>query len=149
MSSPAPLRGRCLCGEVAFEVTPPTRFVSHCHCESCRLSHGAAFVTWTSVPLERFRVVSGEALLRWYHSSAHIAWGFCSRCGSSCLYRAVSEGHHEAPNVDRMYVTAASLIDPLDREPAAHVSWEERVPWLRIRDGLPKHRGKTAEVMDE
>jgi hypothetical protein len=143
----SPIRGRCLCGAVAIALEPPTDFVNHCHCESCRRSHGAAFVTWTSVPLERFAFEHGEDRVRWYRSSQWIEWGFCERCGSSLLYRAVGEGHPEHPQVDRVYVTAASL-DGLDRSPTAHVSFEERVEWLAIGDELPKRRGKTGERIE-
>lgn len=142
------IRGRCLCGAVSFSLEPPTTFVSHCHCESCRLSHGAAFVTWTSVPNERFAVTSGADLIGWYASSAYIEWGFCKTCGSSMFYRVVADGHHELPKRDVMYVTVGSLIDPIDRDPMLHVSWEEHVPWLGMTDALPKHRGKTREVME-
>ncbi len=60
------LEGGCLCGAVRFSLTPPTDFVAHCHCQSCR---------------------------------------------------------------------------------RAHVSYEERVPWLSFKDGLPKHRGKSDETL--
>jgi hypothetical protein len=142
------LRGRCLCGAIEVSLVPPLDFVSHCHCESCRRSHGAAFVTWTSVPTERFTLVDPDAQLRWHASSQWIEWGFCGRCGSSMLYRATAEGHAESPKVDRMYVTAASLDGSLDRAPQAHVSYEERVPWLVHDDGVPKYRGKTSERCD-
>jgi hypothetical protein len=134
---------------VSFALTPPTDFVAHCHCASCRAAHAAAFVTWTAVPRDRFAFLSGEAEVTWYRSSASVEWGFCRRCGSSMLYRAIAEGHPEAPKLDRIYVTVASLVDPLDRPPNLHASYEERVPWLTVRDGLPKHRGKTDETMSE
>ncbi|MBI2894436.1 MAG: GFA family protein [Deltaproteobacteria bacterium] len=143
------IEGRCLCGAVRFRLSPPTDFVAHCHCSSCRLSHGAAFVTWTSVPAERFAFETGEATVGWYRSSKWVAWGFCRTCGSSMLYRALEAGHHESPKLDRIYVTAGSLVSPLDRAPAAHVSYEEHLPWVRVPDGLPKHRGKTDETLPE
>jgi len=143
------IRGRCLCGAVALALRPPTDFCAHCHCESCRRSHAAALVTWTSVPLERFELTKGEAAIRWYGSSATIEWGFCGTCGTSMLYRATAEGHPEGPRVGHMYVAVGCLVDPLDRAPAVHVSYEERVAWLRVADDLPKHRGKTSEVMGE
>lgn len=141
------IRGRCLCGAVQFALEPPTDFCAHCHCQSCRLAHGAAFVTWTSVPSDRFAFVSGEEQVSWYRSSSAILWGFCNICGSSMLYRADREGHPEAPKLDRMYVTAASLIDPIDKEPKAHVSYEEKLSWLNMPDAIPKHRGKTDETL--
>lgn len=148
MSPAAPLQGQCLCGVVRLTLVPPTDFAAHCHCRSCRLSHGAAFVSWTSVPLERFSFSSGADEVSWYRSSATIEWGFCRRCGSSMLYRAIAEGHPEKPKQDRMYVTLASL-EGFDRTPAVHVSYEERVPWCVMRDGLPKKRGKTDEQIPE
>jgi hypothetical protein len=115
----ADVRGGCLCGAVAFTLTPPTDFVAHC--QSCRRSHGAAVVTWTSVPNERFELRAGSESLAWYRSLEWIEWGFCRACGSSML----------------------------DRAPSAHVSYEERVPWLSFPDGLPKHLGKTDETIPE
>ena len=144
-----PIRGRCLCGAVQFRLRPPTDFSAHCHCHSCRLAHGAPFVTWTSVPVDRFELDCPEDAVRWYRSSEWILWGSCRTCGSSMLYRADRAGHPESPRLDRIYVTVASLIDPLDREPDAHVSYEEHVPWLRLTDGLPKHRGKTGETVPD
>ena len=142
------LHGACLCGAVRFTLTPPTDFAAHCHCASCRRSHGAAFVTWTSVPAARFAFEAGEDEVTWYRSSSTIEWGFCRRCGASMLYRAIAEGHAEKPKLDRMYVTVASL-DGIDRSPAVHVSYEELAPWLVERDGLPKHRWKTDETLPE
>lgn len=142
MHTPDTLRGRCLCGAVRFTLTPPTAFHSHCHCRSCRLAHGAPYVTWTAVPVERFALDAGAEALRWYRSSATIEWGFCGVCGSSMLYRAVATGHPEAPDPGRVYVAAASLVDPMDRPPAAHVSFEERLPHTVPGDGLPRYRGK-------
>jgi hypothetical protein len=114
-----------------------------CHCRSCRLSHGAPFVAWTSVPLARFQFDAGEEQVRWYRSSEWIRWGFCGECGSPLLYRADAEGHPESPGVDRMYVSAGALVTPLDRRLERHVSWEERVDWYAPGDGLPRHLGKS------
>lgn len=141
---PARLHGRCLCGAVRFSLTPPTAFHSHCHCASCRLAHAAPYVTWTGVPSARFRLIAGETL-RWYRSSPCIEWGFCATCGSSMLYRAVTDGHPERPDPDRMYIAVGALTDPMDRPPAAHVSFEERLPSTRPGDGLPCYRGKGIE----
>jgi hypothetical protein len=148
MNAANAIRGRCLCGRVEFLLTPPTDFVAHCHCRSCQLAHGAAFTTWTSVPKERFRYVAGEDDIGWYRSSHWIEWGFCRRCGSSMLYRAVRSGHHESPRVGAIYVAVANLVDPVDRPPQVHVSFEERVSWMNFDDHLPKHRGKTEERID-
>lgn len=143
------ITGRCLCGSIEFGLIPPTDFLSNCHCQSCRLSHGAPFVTWTSVPKDRFRFLKGENLIVWYSSSPYVSWGFCPKCGSSLLYNVLKEGHPESPKLDRMYVSAGSLISPLDRELSSHVSYEEKLNWLPIFDSLPKFKGKGIDKMEE
>lgn len=40
-----------------------------------------------------------------------------------------------------IHLYAASLSDPAAFEPAFHVHYEERLPWLHIDDDLPKHTG--------
>lgn len=132
-------RGSCGCGAVTYTLTGPTDFAAHCHCRSCRRFSGAAFLTWTSVPLARF---ASQGEVRWYRSSAPILWGFCPSCGTTLFYRADSDGHPESPRTDAIYVTVGSLDDPLDRVPDAHVSFEEHVPWFEPGDDLPKWKGK-------
>jgi hypothetical protein len=147
-TNPEKIRGQCLCSTIKFHLQTPTAFVAHCHCESCRLSHGSAFVTWTAVPIERFFFEQGEEHLKWFDSSEWIQWGFCSKCGSSMLYRAIKEGHPENPKLKRMYVAVGSLIDELDQPPGAHVSYEEHTDWIEDFDQLPRYRAKSEEKID-
>lgn len=133
------MTGSCHCGGVRFKLTPPTEFVSHCHCADCRRTHGAAFVTWTAVPRERFAFLSGEELLTGYWSSDKVCWKFCSRCGSSLLYES-----REAPH--KIYATVGNL-DEVDRLPDSHVSFEESPAWLAGSHELPRFKGKTDEAV--
>ena len=139
--SSAPIRGRCFCGDISFALRSPTETFTHCHCESCRRSHGAAFVSWTSVRSERFRYDAPHGQLRSYESSPDIVWQFCGRCGSP-LFQTT----RHSPGI--VYIAVAALMDPLDRPAQAHVSWEERVDWLQLDDGLPKVREKTSDRID-
>jgi len=134
--------GHCFCGAVEFRIIFPTDFLAHCHCDSCRRSHAAPFVTWTSVPLGQFVFVKGEVHVTWYRSSKFIQWGFCGLCGSSMLYRADKEGHPENPRLDRIYISAGCL-DRLDRTPQSHVSFEEHSRLIEGFEEIPKFRGKS------
>lgn len=122
-----------MCGDVSYHLTPPTDFASHCHCDWCRRFSGAAFLSWTSVPENRFEQLSGE--LREFVSPSGAKWQSCVRCGSALFYRGSG----------KVYVTLGSLEDELDRKPDAHVSFEEKVHWLDVNDGLPCFKGKTDE----
>jgi hypothetical protein len=137
------IHGQCLCGAVRFELTPPLAELTHCHCRSCRLSRGVAFVTWTSTPPERFALTAGEDSLAWYRTSPGVRWGSCGKCSSPMFYVADQPGHPEAPKLDHVYVSVGSLTDPIAARPAAHVSYEEHVAWIEGAEALPKYRGKT------
>lgn len=134
------MKGRCFCGGIQYAITPPTKMFSHCHCESCRRSHGAAFVSWTSVEDDKFNITSGEDLIMAYESSPGIRWLFCRKCGSS-----IFQTTRYSPGVT--YVVTASLIDPMDREAEGHMSFEEKVPWLQVEDDLPKFKEKTSDLI--
>lgn len=83
------MRGGCLCGAVAFEVTPPLRDVFLCHCIQCRRWAGHAWAA-SAVPPERL-AVTGE--VRWFRSSDHARRGFCPVCGSSLFWAPDHGGH--------------------------------------------------------
>src|SRR5215211_4901663 len=84
------LTGSCLCGSVAYEVDADPGPIVHCHCRTCRKTHGAAFSTVTNVPRDRFRWVRGESLLRGFESSPGKTRYFCTQCGSHIV--AAREG---------------------------------------------------------
>ncbi|HEV2364366.1 MAG TPA: GFA family protein [Caulobacteraceae bacterium] len=148
MAQPAAtLVGHCLCGAVAFELTLPLGPTTHCHCRSCRLSRGTAFVTWTSVPPERFRVSRGAEEITWHRTSPPVRWGFCRNCGSHMLYVADLPGQPDGPTVGDVYVSVGSLDGAADLRPTAHVSFEEHAPWIEGAERLPRYRGKTEERM--
>lgn len=142
MNQPSKLiRGKCYCGKIQFTLATPTKMFSHCHCESCRRSHGAAFVSWTSVLNEQFDITEGRDWLNGYESSPGIVWQFCRHCGSP-LFQTT----RHSPTIT--YVVAAALLDPLDRLADGHFSYEERVNWLEIADTLPKYVAKTSDVIN-
>ena len=132
--------GHCFCRGVAFEIETPFKMFSHCHCESCRKSHGAAFVSWTSVDNKNFQLISGKDLLNDYESSPGIKWIFCSRCGSS-----IFQTTRHSPGV--IYVVAASLDEAPNSEPEGHMSFEEKVEWLDVLDDIPKFKMKTSDIV--
>lgn len=131
--------GRCLCTKIQFEIASPVASASHCHCESCRRAHSAAFVTWSSFAKSQLKFIAGEGLLKKYESSPGVLRSFCSVCGSPLFYEADSE-----PGA--MYVPTAALGTPTDLVATRHVSFEEKVPWLNMHDGLPKYFGKDSLI---
>ena len=66
-----------------------------------------------------------------FRSSAPVTRGFCAACGSCLTYR------HEA-RPGEIDVTLATLDEVAQLAPQMHVWVTDKVPWVRIEDGLPQ-----------
>lgn len=120
--------GGCLCGGVRFRVTGEASNLCYCHCESCRRAVGAPMVAWGTFAHDRFVITKGELAER--RSSPQVVRGFCANCGTSITY-----GHDKRPaEID---VTLATLDDPSQLEPEAHIWVQDKLPWVNIDDGRP------------
>ena len=124
-------RGSCLCGAVRFGAELPSKWVAHCHCDSCRRAHGAPLVTWAGFPSGQFSLDPESLSPTWYESSPGARRGFCPRCGSPMFF-------HSTRWPGEMHIARALFTDALDREPKAHVFYESHVPWLQVNDDVPK-----------
>lgn len=124
------IRGSCLCGAVAYEVTAPFQFLGNCHCSMCRKANGAAYVTWGIVERGSFRWTAGEDLVQGYASSPGTTRCFCGRCGSSLA------SAHDG-------VVGEVAIGTVDGDPGArpaeHIFVGSKAPWHDITDALPQH----------
>ena len=125
------LRGRCFCGEVAFEVKGPPSYSCFCHCESCQRAAGGVYVPWATFDRSHFTVTSGKMAL--HLSSPGVTRGLCSTCGTSLTY----ENNTREGEID---ITLTSFDDPSVFAPQAHIWVEDKQPWVRIADNLPQHQ---------
>ena len=85
------LSGSCLCGAVAYQADATIRRIVHCHCRTCRKTHGSAFSSVTAVPREAFRFTRGAEQLGAIESSPGKFRRFCLRCGSHLVAERVDQ----------------------------------------------------------
>jgi hypothetical protein len=116
-------RGRCMCGRVRFVAAFPSRFCAHCHCESCRRSHSAGFVTWVGFRAPQVAVESGAEDLVAYESSPGTRRSFCRVCGTKLFFES-----EKWPG--ETHVALAAFDDPVDRAPEGDAFYEEHVAWV-------------------
>jgi len=129
-----------LCGKVRYRIGGALRLVSHCHCSLCRRASGAPFVTWLTLRQEYFSLEQGT--LDRFDSTDHGWRAHCAACGS----QITSGSSRYAKYVE---VTAASLDDAARVRPERHVYWPDRLPWLDLDDGLPRHvEGANSPLVD-
>ena len=126
------VHGKCLCGDVRYEITGPLGPMSHCHCSMCRKHHGTSFATHVSVPISSFRWVAGQQAVVLYRSSPFGLRSFCGKCGSV------------TPILDSELALAlcpaGNLAGQLEPQTQTHVFVGSKAPWHTITDQLPQHR---------
>ena len=124
-----PFTGGCSCGAIRYEASGEPYNITHCHCQDCRRSSGAAFVTWASFRRSDFRVTQGE--MREITFVGRLR-SFCPRCGSSLTFRST-------PEADEIDVTVCTFDHPEVISPTDHIWVEDQLPWIEITDELPAH----------
>ena len=83
-------KARCLCGSVTFRATPTKDEMGVCHCSMCRKWAGGVSI---AVECESPVIFDSDETLGVFVSSE---WGerlFCTKCGSSLLWRSRDGGH--------------------------------------------------------
>lgn len=123
--------GGCLCGSVRYRAEGKPTNVNHCHCRMCQRGSGGPVVTWATFPLAQFKWTKGAPTIR--RSSAIAVRGFCSGCGTALLWQGDTHS-------DLIDITAGSLDRPEAIQPQEHLWTESAVPWLHIKDDLPRHK---------
>src|SRR5512146_1352890 len=116
------LKGSCLCGAVRYELDGELGPITCCHCSMCRKAQGTAFATNAPVDAARFRLLSGEEVLRAYRSSPDKIRTFCSKCGSPIYSR-----HDARPGTLRLRI--GTLDTPVSAGPTAHIFVASKAPW--------------------
>jgi hypothetical protein len=123
--------GGCLCGAVRFRARGNPTLVDHCHCSMCRKASGAPVVTSANFPAESFAWTKGK--LKFYRSSPKARRGFCAKCGSQLTFRFDKR-------TDYVSVNVGCLDRPERVKPQCHIFVDTMIPWLHMKDGLPRHR---------
>lgn len=123
--------GGCECGAVRYELTPPLRPAVACHCHQCRRTSGN-YVNATSVPRERFALVSSETL-RWYRSSQRARRGFCSECGSSLFWSADA--------LDSISIMTGTIDGATGLHTVAHICVADKGDYYTIDASEPQYAG--------
>lgn len=125
------LTGKCLCGDVRYEVTDSFLYAQNCHCSNCRRATGSAFKPFAGIERNKLRLTSGaENLSIFGEEDAHDA--HCKACGS-LLYSVVRDAQF-------VHVALGSLVDVPSIRPTAHIFVGSKAPWFTITDDLPQYQ---------
>jgi hypothetical protein len=76
------MRGSCLCGAVAFEITGALPDLYQCHCSLCRKQSGTASNAATIVQASQLMWMRGRDGIKSWIKNTGFRSDFCAECGS-------------------------------------------------------------------
>ena len=124
--------GRCLCGQVQYEIHGALRGIVNCHCSKCRKFHGS-HGAYTSVKTKNLTTIS-KTSLKWFKSptdeTPNVHRGFCSECGSSLFWHPKDQPY--------IAIAAGSLDLPTNLKTIGHVWCSQKADYYKIEDDLPQ-----------
>ncbi|WP_373508935.1 GFA family protein [Thiocapsa sp.] len=119
------MQGRCLCGEVSFEISSPSLRYYRCYCSLCRRQTGTGFNTATIVAAQRFRWLGGEEGVGSWTKSSGFRADFCRQCGSPVP--------NQLRNTSFVWVPIGLLDDAHTAiELVADICLDSRAVWERV-----------------
>ncbi|MEM7542792.1 MAG: GFA family protein [Pseudomonadota bacterium] len=129
------LRGSCLCGDVAFELSEQFMAVHNCHCSRCRKARSAAYTANGLSRPQALRFTRGEDLVKVFFlpDAAYFATGFCTRCGS-CMPLPDER-------LDLVFTPLGALDGVPDNGGDNHIHVGSKCDWYPITDDLPQFQG--------
>lgn len=116
------IKGSCLCGAIAYELSERPEIMNLCHCAMCRKMSGSSYGTFAHIEIEKFRWIHGEENVQRYQSSPDHIRSFCKHCGSN------------VPNEDddEMCIPAGTLDDDPGITPRLQIFEDHKAPWQVI-----------------
>lgn len=124
--------GKCLCGNVSYELTGNLGIFQYCHCSRCRKFTGSVHAANLIVSPDQFKWLTGEEYVARYEleEAKHFATCFCKQCGSSLPWLTQSN--------KAVVVPAGSLDTDPGITPSQNIFWGSRASWFEDVSGLPK-----------
>lgn len=136
------MKGRCLCGDVAFELQQPVPNLYQCHCSLCRRVTGSSANAALRIPAAQFSWLDGRDNIAEYETDSGYQSHFCRRCGSP-LPNPTAGG--------RLYWVPAGLLEDADGiELGAHLYIASRADWDIIAEAGERYdEMPDADALDE
>ena len=121
--------GGCLCGAIRFKAEGEPLNVRICHCRSCQKSMGSPYFARAAFAQRDVTITGATAA---HLSSPALERVFCPTCGTRMFARRT--------NGTNIGIGLVVFDDRNAFAPAEHIWVSEKVDWLDLNDGLPKHR---------
>ena len=116
--------GKCLCGEVQFEIEGETPHLYQCHCSLCRKQSGSSANAATIVHESNFSWKSGLGKISYFKKDTGFTSNFCSTCGSPVP--------NQLRDTDKYWIPAGLFENEGGQEVVAHICTQSKASWEEI-----------------
>ncbi|WP_019530479.1 GFA family protein [Dasania marina] len=116
--------GKCLCGDVQFEIEGEIPNLLQCHCSLCRKQSGSSANASTFVHESKFTWTSGQNNVSHYKKDTGFSSSFCAKCGSPVP--------NQLGSTDKYWVPAGLLENEEDLEIVVHIYTQSKASWEEI-----------------
>ena len=120
------MKGKCLCGQVEFEVTGKLSNLYQCHCSLCQKTTGSSSSSALVTDLNGVRWISGKEKVSSYIKENGFRTDFCNVCGSP-VPNKMNIG-------DYMWIPAGLLEGSTDSEIVAQIYTKSKASWERYAE---------------
>jgi hypothetical protein len=127
------LEGGCACRAVRYRLDEMPYDTGWCHCRVCQHVSGSGGMVFTTVHLDRYRIVAGEDHVGSFASTHFGNRTYCRECGSPLTIHV----RHQPGEID---IAAGTLDDPEAVAPAFHIYAAEAPSWMPMMAFLPRHK---------
>jgi len=125
--------GRCLCGNIQYEIGAAPKLTGVCHCLNCQRQGGSAFSTLASIASDDFSFTQGTPKLykdEDTDSGNPVERYFCGDCGSP-IYSAIPS------QPDRLFLKTGTMDNTAGFKPMFNVWCDTKQDWVELADGVP------------
>lgn len=124
------ITGRCLCGEISYEITGDLIATAVCHCDHCQRQSGGAFSVNVVAHSSQLNVhgelkVYGDTGDMPGDETVYVERRFCGNCGSPIVSELMGTDGVIA-------VKAGTLDDKSGVKPTVEVWCDHRQPWVDL-----------------
>ena len=116
--------GKCLCGEVQFEILGNLPNLYQCHCSLCRKVSGSSSNSAMLIEAKNYKWICGYQLIPSFARSSGFRSDFCLKCGSPVP--------NEMKRGNGYWIPVGLLEESLDVEVAVHLYVGSKACWHSI-----------------
>ena len=126
-------KGSCLCGEVKYQFSGPTKVFQYCHCTRCQKITGSAHASNIIIGPAQFEWLSGEKSVGRFElpEAKYFSSSFCKICGSSLPWLTQSG--------TAMIIPAGTLDDDPEARPKHNIFYADKACWYDDVNSLVKY----------